>query len=55
MLECVMGRRTLDQGNTILHFLHNCVEGVGLLGCSMSLFMQVNLENYILTLLLFKL
>lgn len=55
--ECVMGRRLLDQGNTVLHFLHNYVGGVGLLGCSKPLFMQMEslLESYLLTLLLFKL
>lgn len=55
--ECVTGRRLLDQGNTVLHFLHNYVGGVRLLGCSKPLFMQMEslLENYLLTLLLFKL
>lgn len=57
LCESVTGRRLLDQGNTVLHFLHNYVGGVGLLGCSKALFMQMEslLENYLLTLLLLKL
>lgn len=57
VFECVMGRRMLDQVNTILHFLRNYVGGVGLLGCSMPLFVWVEflLENYLLTLFFLKL
>lgn len=57
VFECMMGRRMLDQGNTTLHFLHNYVGGVGLLGCSKPLFVRVEslLGNYLLTLQLFKL